>query len=33
LEVYIPYYNNQRLHFGINLKTPNEVLGCSQGID
>jgi transposase InsO family protein len=33
LQEYVPYYNNQRLHFGINLKTPNEVLGCSQGID
>lgn len=33
LEQYIPYYNNHRLHFGINLKTPNEILGCSQGID
>ena len=33
LKVYLTYYNTQRLHFGINLKTPEEILGCSQGID
>lgn len=33
LKKYIPYYNSKRLHFGIQLKTPNEILGCSQGID
>ena len=33
LHKYLDYYNNQRLHFGIQLKTPKEMLGCSQGID
>jgi putative transposase len=33
LKTYIHYYNTQRLHFGIQLKTPTEMLGCSQGID
>lgn len=33
LKTYLKYYNTQRLHFGINLKTPEEVLGCSQGVD
>jgi transposase InsO family protein len=33
LKTYLTYYNTQRLHFGINLKTPVEMLGCSQGID
>ena len=27
---YLPYYNNERLHLGINLKTPRE---CVQAID
>lgn len=33
LTAYIHYYNTQRLHFGIQLKTPQEMLGRSQGID
>jgi transposase InsO family protein len=33
LKVYCKFYNTQRLHFGIQLKTPAEMLGCSQGID
>jgi transposase InsO family protein len=33
LKLYLQYYNTQRLHFGIQLKTPQEMLGCSQGID
>lgn len=33
LKPYLKYYNTRRLHFGINLKTPEEMLGCSQGID
>jgi len=33
LKTYLKYYNTQRLHFGINLKTPEEILECSQGID
>lgn len=33
LTTYIHYYNTQRLHFGIQLKTPQEMLRCSQGID
>lgn len=33
LKPYLKYYNTQRLHFGIQLKTPEEMLGCSQGID
>ena len=33
LQTYLHYYNTQRFHFGINLKTPEEMLGCSQGID
>jgi transposase InsO family protein len=26
LKEYIPYYNNRRLHFGLNLKTPNDFI-------
>lgn len=33
LQSYLHYYNTQRFHFGIQLKTPQEMLGCSQGID
>ena len=35
LKKYIPYYNEKRLHFGLNLKTPLQVLKtkCFQGID
>ena len=32
---YIPYYNEKRLHFGLNLQTPNQILmrKCFQAID
>jgi transposase InsO family protein len=30
---YIPYYNDKRLHLGINLKTPSELLKCCEAID
>ena len=35
LSKYIPYYNNERLHFGLKLKTPLQVLKqkCFQAID
>lgn len=33
LKLYLQYYNTRRFHFGIKLKTPSEMLGCSQGID
>jgi len=33
LEKYIPYYNQERLHLGIGLKTPSEILKCCQAID
>lgn len=34
LRTYIPYYNQKRLHMGINLKTPEQLLeNCVQGID
>lgn len=33
LKEYLQYYNTRRFHFGIKLKTPSEMLGCSQGID
>jgi putative transposase len=33
LKEYLKYYNTKRFHFGINLKTPEEILKCSQGID
>jgi len=35
LENYIPYYNEKRLHFGLQLKTPLQVLmrKCFQAID
>lgn len=35
LKSYLPYYNNQRLHFGLNLQTPLQVLSgkCFQAID
>jgi len=33
LKPYLKYYNNQRLHLGINLKTPNQILSeCCQAI-
>lgn len=34
LKTYIPYYNTQRLHMGIEFKTPEQKLTeCVQGID
>jgi len=34
LKMYLPYYNNQRLHLGIGLKTPNQLFtNCVQAID
>lgn len=35
LKNYLPYYNEKRLHFGLNLQTPLQVLTnkCFQGID
>lgn len=35
IEKYIPYYNEKRLHFGLKLQTPLQVLHrkCFQGID
>lgn len=32
LPAYLDYYNTQRYHLGINLKTPTEVLNCFQAI-
>lgn len=31
IPAYLDYYNNQRYHLGINLKTPSEVINCFQG--
>ncbi len=33
LSTYLPYYNQDRHHFGLALKTPLEYLGCFQAID
>lgn len=35
LKTYLPYYNSQRLHFGLKLQTPLQVLAqkCFQAID
>lgn len=33
LMTYIPWYNMERHHFGLNLKTPIHALTCSQAID
>lgn len=34
LKRYLPYYNDKRLHFGINLRAPRELLtNCVQAID
>jgi len=30
LPVYLDYYNDERLHMGINFKTPNQLLKCFQ---
>ena len=29
---YLPYYNNERLHMGIDFKTPNYLIKCFQAI-
>lgn len=33
LKEYLPWYNNHRHHFGLNLQTPLQYLKCSQAID
>ena len=33
IEEYLKYYNTQRLHLGINLKSPLQHLKCFQAID
>lgn len=33
LPEYLRWYNEERHHFGLDLKTPAEVIRCSQGID
>lgn len=33
LKKYLPYYNQERLHLGISLKYPIQLLDCVQGID
>lgn len=33
LKIYLPYYNQKRLHLGISLKSPVQLLDCVQGID
>ena len=33
LNTYIPWYNAERHHFGLNLETPLHALKCSQAID
>lgn len=33
LKEYIPHYNQKRLHLGIDLKTPLEIIKCFQAID
>ena len=33
LPKYLNYYNNERLHLGINLQTPLQLLQCVQAID
>jgi transposase InsO family protein len=33
LKKYLPYYNQERLHLGISLKSPIQLLDCVQGID
>jgi transposase InsO family protein len=33
LKTYLPWYNNERHHFGLNLETPLHALKCSQAID
>lgn len=32
LPTYLSYYNNERLHMGINFKTPNNLIKCFQAI-
>ena len=33
LPTYLKWYNEERHHFGLNLKTPLQIIRCSQGID
>jgi len=33
LQIYLPHYNGRRLHLGIELKTPLEIIKCFQAID
>jgi transposase InsO family protein len=33
LKKYLKWYNNERHHFGLGLKTPAHALGCFQAID
>jgi transposase InsO family protein len=33
LKKYLQYYNNERLHLGIDLKTPNQIINCVQGAE
>lgn len=33
LQTYVPFYNNERHHFGLKLETPLSTIRCFQGID
>ena len=33
LQTYVPFYNNERHHFGLKLETPLSTIKCFQGID
>lgn len=33
LTPYLEYYNNERYHLGIDLKTPRQIIRCFQGVD
>ena len=33
LKMYLPWYNRERHHFGLNLKTPLYTIKCFQGVD
>lgn len=33
LQKYVPFYNNERHHFGLKLETPMSTIRCFQGID
>jgi len=32
LPIYLNYYNTERLHMGIQFKTPNSLIKCFQAI-